>query len=182
MRRVVIAGCLLLALTACRSQEPIEPTPTPKPTSTTSSTADPDLKAPTLPAQARKNTPEGAAAFVGYWVRTFNYASATGDTRLLSASSASSCAACGRYVSTFRKVYDRGGYFRGGDWRIDNIELQSGGQTTVVYCRLRADAPEYKPSASQDPRAGETEKAELVFDVRWSQGRWQITRLERSVS
>lgn len=182
MRRVVITSCLLLALTACRGQEPIEPTPTPKPTTTSSSAVDPDVKAPTLPAQARKNTPEGAAAFVAYWVKTFNYASATGDTNLLSRSSFSSCAACERYVSTFREVYGRGGYFRGGDWRIDNIELQSGAGTTVVYCRLRADAPEYKPSSTQDPRPGEKEKAELVFDVRWSESRWRVAKLERSVT
>ena len=37
-----------------------------------------------MPAQAKENTPEGAAAFVGYYDKVLNHASNTGDVTELS--------------------------------------------------------------------------------------------------
>lgn len=159
MRRVVIASCLLLALTACRSQEPIEPTPTPKPTATTTSAADPDLKPPTLPAQARKNTPEGAAAFVAYWVKTFNYAARTGDVEPISQASFR-CKACNSYVSALKGVAARGELSKSDLWNLRStlvtrderiyevsakikIRTSSGLSVEQIGFRIRSGSPSY---------------------------------------
>ncbi|MGA8850675.1 MAG: DUF6318 family protein, partial [Aeromicrobium sp.] len=64
---------LAFALAACSSDpQPREPDPTSA--TRPSSTSTP----PTMPAQASEDSPEGAAAFVNYWVTVSNYAAATG--------------------------------------------------------------------------------------------------------
>ncbi len=107
MRRTVVTICALLTLAACRGPEPIEPTPSPEPTGTTTAAPDPTVTEPTLPDQARRNTPEGAAAFVGYWVKTFNYAARTGDIRPIERVS-EDCNACRPYLESLEEVASQG--------------------------------------------------------------------------
>lgn len=175
MRRVVIISCLLLVITACRSQEPIEPTPTPKPTATTSSAADPDIKAPTLPAQARKNTAEGAASFVGYWVQTLNFASRTGDTRQLRRISDEDCGGCTSYAELFEKTYADGGFFRDSDWSIRKLKIKQGGSEHLILARVTAPPGTYRKSAGQPVRNGTREDSRLAFTLKFDGG-WSMTQ------
>ncbi len=66
--RLAIAVLLLLVAAGCSEPEP-EPR---EPTATASAT--PTVAEPTMPAQAKENTPEGAAAFVHHYIDVFNYA------------------------------------------------------------------------------------------------------------
>ncbi len=58
MIRFVVAALLLVVVAGCSDPEPVEPSATPTPT----------ITVPTMPAQAKENTPEGAAAFVNHYI------------------------------------------------------------------------------------------------------------------
>ncbi|MDP5227797.1 MULTISPECIES: DUF6318 family protein [Arthrobacter] len=47
-----------------------------------------------MPAAAKEKTPEGAKAFVGYWVAMLSYAYETKDTKLVKELGTSDCIAC----------------------------------------------------------------------------------------
>ncbi|WP_332662819.1 DUF6318 family protein, partial [Aeromicrobium sp.] len=93
---IVLAA--LLTLGACSSDpEPKEP----KRTASATPTATP----PTMPAQAKEDTPEGAAAFVKHYIDVFNYASNTGDVEELSRLSSPDCKGCQSYITLYRDTY-----------------------------------------------------------------------------
>lgn len=95
---IVLAGLLILG--ACTSDpQPKEPEPSP-------TTATPTATPPTMPAQAKKDTPEGAAAFVKHYVASFNFAARTGDVRAMSAV-AGRCRPCSSYASDFSALSDQ---------------------------------------------------------------------------
>ena len=150
MRRTVVTICALLTLAACRGPEPIEPTPSPEPTGTTTAAPDPTVTEPTLPDQARRNTPEGAAAFVGYWVKTFNYAARTGDATRLNAAS-SNCEPCSGYAEDFSSLAeDRRP--SSDPWRIERVRVSTTRDPVEVFTRIRVLRS-----------AGGTERFDLVF-------------------
>ncbi len=93
----LVAGLALLA--ACQSQpEVIEPDPT------DSATASP---APSMPAQAKEDSQEGATAFVAYWVDVFNHAARTGDVEQFDRL-ADDCDGCANYSSTMTESAEAG--------------------------------------------------------------------------
>ena len=71
----VVAALLALVVVAGCGGDPEPKEPKSVPTASTTPTATP----PTMPAQAKENSPEGAAAFVKHYIDVFNYASNTGD-------------------------------------------------------------------------------------------------------
>ncbi len=73
MRFGGIVLAVLLTLGACASD------PEPKEPKRTATSATPTATPPTMPAQAKEDSPEGAAAFVKHYIDVFNYASNTGD-------------------------------------------------------------------------------------------------------
>ena len=58
MLKLVVATSLLVLVAGCTDPEPKEPKPT--------TSATPTATAPTMPEQAKENTPEGASAFVAH--------------------------------------------------------------------------------------------------------------------
>ena len=175
MRRTVVTICALLTLAACRGPEPIEPTPSPEPTGTTTAAPDPTVTEPTLPDQARRNTPEGAAAFVGYWIQTLNFAARTGETRLLRRISAPRCEGCSSYASLFERTYSAGGYFKDSDWSIRKLRIKQGSAEHLVLARVTAPAGTYKKSAKDTVHKGTPEDSRLAFGVKYS-GKWMMTQ------
>ncbi len=111
MLRLVVAASLLVVVAGCSDPEPKEPKPTPS--------ATPTVTAPTMPAQAKENTPEGAAAFVDHYIDVFNYAASTGDVEELSRTLRRRSAKAARSTSSSIETPTRGGgYFKGGDWTL----------------------------------------------------------------
>jgi hypothetical protein len=85
-----IGGFLIIAavaLGACSGDpQPREPDPSATPTSTATP--------PPMPEQATEDSPEGAAAFVDYWVDVLNYAAISADVEPLRAISDAQCHSC----------------------------------------------------------------------------------------
>ena len=123
MLRLGHACAAIILLAACgQPPEPIEPeaeaaTPA-RPTQATPTSAP-----PTMPPIAKRHDEIGAANFVLYWVKVSNYAASTGDTRRLREISAPDCEGCNRYIDLYEKTYAAGGYFRGGDRRLEAISV-----------------------------------------------------------
>ena len=105
MRLVGLTCAALVMLAACSGEPtPIEPTSKPSATKVDSS-ADPTstLKPPTLPAAAKRNDETGAANFVLYWVKAFNYAARTGDSDEMRRFAAG-CKVCLGYADDFESL------------------------------------------------------------------------------
>lgn len=103
MRRLIGLACAaLVLLPACSAAPtPIEPTAK-SPTSAGPVSARPTttLEPPTLPKEAKRNDETGAANFVAYWVRAFNFAARTGDSADMRRFAAS-CKVCLGYADDF---------------------------------------------------------------------------------
>ena len=117
----------VLALTACSGDpQPREPDPSATPTSM--STATP----PPMPDQATEDSPEGAAAFVIYWVDTLNHAARTGNTSALSQASSTSCAGCASYINELSE--DPADARRPTDdfWKLSSVDVGESRQPILV--------------------------------------------------
>jgi hypothetical protein len=125
MRFGGIVLAVWLTLGACSSD------PEPKEPKRTSTSASPTATAPTLPAQAKEDTPEGAAAFVKHYVDVFNYAARTGDVKELSRLSSPTCAPCSKYADEFEAIYSRGDRISERLWELRSDQVELVGDTQV---------------------------------------------------
>jgi hypothetical protein len=166
---IVLAA--LLVLGGCSSD------PVPKePAATSATPASPTATPPDMPEQAKQDSPEGAAAFVKYYVDVFNYAASTGDVDELSRLSAPTCEGCQSYISLYRKTYDAGGYFKGGEWKISDLELQPGDGETFATTSVVSGGGRFRMSRSGVEKASDRETTKLTFAVHDGSKR-QITQL-----
>jgi hypothetical protein len=97
MRFGGIVLAVLLTLGACSSD------PEPKEPKRTATSATPTATPPTMPAQAKEDTPSGAATFVNYFVGTFNYAARTGNATPMTNASPN-CEPCLNYAKDFERL------------------------------------------------------------------------------
>jgi hypothetical protein len=174
-RGMTVATLAILA--ACSSDPaPVQPDPAP----TTSST--PSIAVPTMPAQASEDSPEGAAAFVKHYVDVFNYAAATGDVDELSKLSSPDCEGCQSYIDLYRETYEAGGYFKGSDWALGNLELEFEQSRTNAYVKATAPAGVRRDSENSPEVPGDPENTEIVFSLQGKAPERQIIRFERAGS
>ena len=169
MRTFALAIATLLLLGACTDDpEPIEPKPSePRPTS------------PSPPAQVERDTPEGAAAFVGHYVDLLNYAASTGEVDPLKALSSPGCDGCQRYIDLYSGIYAAGGNFKGGEWTASDFELEVRKQSTDVFVRIRAEKGRVRPSASTSARSEQAFDGDVVFEVDSRAKDRKVLRFER---
>ena len=170
MRSFALAIAALILVSSCTDDpEPIEPT--------ASATTEPT--APSMPEQAREGSPEGAAAFVSHYIRILNYAASTGDLAELSRLSADECDGCRTYIDLYRDVHAAGGYFRGGDWKASNVELEIHKKTTDVFVTVHSDGGKVKPSADRKLEDGKPVNGDVVFEVDTAAKDRRVKRFER---
>lgn len=146
MRAFAAVALTVVLMSACGGDPtPIEPTATAsKPTATLAApTADTTLKPPTLPKVARQNDSTGAANFVAYWVRAFNYAASTGRTSVMRRY-ASECVACTAYADDFEAL-PREKLVTGNAWTITTVETQrtSVGFNVETVIRAKGETKQY---------------------------------------
>lgn len=187
---------LLLASSACSGgtdEDPTQPSfvpvpsttePEPSATSSAEPSADPTataeaLVAPELPAVATEETPEGAAAFAEWWFETLNYATATGDTEQLTASSDMEiCDTCSNLVGRIEEAYSSGGGISGGEIAA-TVEAPSsvdGGIATFVVHLEVAPATQTISGVKSELPAGRSVNAAATA---WRDG-WVMGDLRRS--
>lgn len=149
---------LALALAGCSSDpQPREPGPTAEPVSTATP--------PPLPPQASEDGPEGAAAFVSYWVEVSNYAAATGDVDELSRISAPGCSGCQSYIDLYRDTYEAGGYFKGGDWELGELELRVNSEEVLASTELRSAPSTFRLTGKDKESEGVAEQTRITIGV-----------------
>lgn len=168
MLRLVVAASLLVVVAGCSDPEPKEPKPTPS--------ATPTVTAPTMPAQAKENTPEGASAFVAHYIKVSNYAASTGDVEELSRLSDPKCTGCQEYIKLYRDTYKAGGYFKGGDWRIGSLSLNFDPAETQVETHMSAPPSKYRTSSSSPEKDASADESQLSFTVKKIDQGWIVTR------
>jgi hypothetical protein len=122
VRVVVVAVAVLLAVAGCSggdapssalpsgSAPPQSSSPPPNPPSTAATTPPPP--APTYPAAARPDTPTAAASFARYWLSVLDYATTSGDTKLLR--QVANCAGCNALADGIDTLRREGGHTIGG--------------------------------------------------------------------
>jgi hypothetical protein len=179
MRRFVLL-CAALLLSGCgHGKRPIEPPASTDATANTSGApaAKTTLEPPKLPAVAKRNDATGAANFVVYWVKAFNYASHTGSTGPLRQTTDANCGGCFSYIHLYERTYDSGGYFRGSDWSLSKISVESGTEEPLVRAHVSAPEGAFRRSASAPVERGNDENADLAFGVRWTGTEWHMSQL-----
>jgi hypothetical protein len=123
MGRFVLACAALILLAGCQSKpEPIEPTASAPTTRPASASPHPEANPPTLPAIAKRNDETGAANFVAYWVKAFNYAARTGDAAEMERFG-SRCKACMRYADDFESLSPKQ-RIRDDAWTLSSVSVQ----------------------------------------------------------
>lgn len=167
MLRLVIATSLLVLVAGCTDDpEPKEPKPT--------TSATPTATAPTMPAQAKENSPEGASAFVAHYIEVLNHASRTGDVAELSRLSDPDCSGCKKYIDLYRDTYAKGGSFSGGEWTPGKMSVDFGEPETYVTTTVAVARSEYSDGANTPiPEAASSSK--ISFGIAHSP--WIITQL-----
>lgn len=148
---------LALVLAGCSG----DPQPRDPATSAPTSTATP----PPMPPQASEDGPEGAAAFVSYWVEVSNYAAATGDVDELSRISDPECSGCQSYIDLYRDTYEAGGYFKGGAWELGELGLRVSDAEILASADLEVDQSKFKLTAKDDEDQGIAEKTRITVGV-----------------
>ncbi len=170
MLRLVVATSLLVLVAGCTDPEPKEPKPT--------TSATPTATAPTMPAQAKENTPEGASAFVAHYIEVLNYASNTGDVEFLSQLSSPDCDGCQSYIELYRDTYAKGGFFKDSDWSLGDLDVTVDDDKTVVFGTVTSPAGTVAKDRDSKPKPGVPEDSDLTFVVSRSTGAWSLTTLE----
>lgn len=157
-----IAAAMVLVLAGCSNDpQPRDPATTATPTSTSTSTATPPLRPP----QADEDSPEGAAAFVSYWVEVSNYAAATGDVDELSRISDPDCSGCQSYIDLYRDTYEAGGYFKGGGWELGELALRVNDVEVLATTDVELSKSRFKRSSEDDEGEGAAEKTQITLGV-----------------
>ena len=170
----VVAALLALVVVAGCGGDPEPKEPKSVPTASTTPTATP----PTMPAQAKENSPEGAAAFVKHYIDVFNYASNTGDVTELSRLSSPKCDGCQRYIKLFRDTYAAGGYFKDSGWKIVDSKVESDTSAFSITTSIRAPETEYRMKSDGEVKVGEAGHYDLAFELSASHRILALTQVE----
>jgi hypothetical protein len=136
MRRFATAFAAITLVAACaNSPEPIEPK-TDVSTPAKSARPAPSATPPTLPKIAKRQDATGAANFVLYWVKAFNYGASTGDTGPMR-EHAKGCSVCTKYANDFDRL-PPSKLVRGQSWTLSDISVEDGRRISHVNTTVQA--------------------------------------------
>ena len=152
----------------------------------------PDLKAkrdtalaepaPTKPKQMNENTPEGAAASVGYFLDLYRYAFMTGNTTELAAMSDDRCKFCQSTIDDANDIHSKGGWADKWDQEIVDITFHEKLEG-YDYNRIKVIVNYGKMTSyygdGQNPSTSEPSEGKVVnIAARYSENRWLIGNVE----
>jgi len=166
MRSIALAIAAVLLLASCSDDpEPIEPT--------ASAPAEPTA-APTLPAKAEEETPDGAIAFVAHWIATFNFAVNVGAVEGFKALNEPGCEGCKSYENEIVRLNRNGAEVRDFKW--------IGGKTSLTEERrlevaIKSSDYQVRDSEADDWATVKGARQQLGFELMWSDGRWKVHQL-----
>ena len=152
----------------------------------------PDLKAkrdtalaepaPTKPKQMNEDTPEGAAASVGYFLDLYRYAFMTGNTTELAAMSDDRCKFCQSTIDDANDIHSKGGWADKWDQEIVDITFYEKLEG-YDYNRIKVIVNYGKMTSyygdGQNPSTSEPSEGKVVnIAARYSENRWLIGNVE----
>lgn len=185
-RSAVAVAALLVAglLAGCDDEEdppePIESSSEPT-SSATSATTEPSPTGPvepTLPRKAEGENQAGVEAFVTFYWEVVNYATKTGDVRLLRRLYQPSCTACEAGSNGIELIRERGGKTRGGNYRVLMLEpVESANGNWAVITRTRVGTQRTIGAGDLDGTFPGG-KAKWLIGVARIQDSWSVTTLE----
>ena len=152
----------------------------------------PDLKAkrdtalaepaPTKPKQMNENTPEGAAASVGYFLDLYRYAFMTGNTNELATMSDERCKFCQSTIDDANDIHSKGGWADKWDQEIVDItfyeKLEGYDYNRIKVIVNYGKMTSYYGDGSNPTISEATTEQEVNFGARYSNGRWMIGAVE----
>lgn len=188
--RAAIGAATLLVTLAVAGCEEAEPSSSPAPSSTPSSAdSSPTTEAtptasetgpvePTLPPDAEQDTKAGVEAFVRFYWDVVNYATKTGDVRLLESLAQPSCNTCAAGIEGVENIYDRGGRIVGGDYKVVRLNpVQSGGGDWAVVAHTRVGDQRTVGAGDLNGRFP-SGHAKWLIGVARINGAWSVATLE----
>ena len=147
----------------------------------------PDLKAkrdaalaepaPTKPKQMNEDTPEGAAASVGYFLDLYRYAYMTGNTTELAAMSEDRCVFCKSVIDRANDLHKDGGWSDKWDQDITDIRYYKkleGYNYNLVHVHINYGQMTWCHPGKNPETADPIQDQELKFGVQYVDGRWMI--------
>lgn len=180
---MILGACVALLLAGCGpASEPSAPT-TPTTPSVVAPTQ-PPLKpqAPVLPEAAKANTKAGAVAFVRHYVDVLNYAQSTGDVGELRRLGGPTCKSCSQVARLLKGLWERGGYVRGGTWKIRRIprSFSTSDGTWFVVALVEYSAQSTRMSATAKVRHVEAGTHLTSMALSATSHGWRVIRWSRA--
>jgi len=129
-----------------------------------------------MPAKAKGRTSASVEAFVLYWVDVFNYATSTGDTKLLKSTSSPRCISCTSLAKRIDDIYQAGGRTEGRGWSVQRIEVQDPGHVEAL---IKVWPQVAVVSANAEPQQSPATKVTLSIGLDLVKGRWLMLALDQ---
>ena len=138
--------------------------------------------APTKPKQMNEESPEGAAASVGYFLDLYSYAFMTGNTTELAAMSDERCKFCQSTIDDANDIHSKGGWADKWDQEIVDITFYEKLEG-YEYNRIKVIVNFGKMTSyygdGQNPSTSEPSEGKVVnIAARYSENRWLIGNVE----
>ena len=133
--------------------------------------------APTKPKQMNEDTPEGAAASVGYFLDLYRYAYMTGNTTELAAMSEDRCVFCKSVIDRANDLHKDGGWSDKWDQDITDIRYYKkleGYNYNLVHVHINYGQMTWCHPGKNPETADPIQDQELKFGVQYVDGRWMI--------
>lgn len=132
---------------------------------------------PKFPAAAKKHTPEGAEAFVRYYLESVNYAWAKPDPSALEGLGLSTCGSCANLQANAAEIKAEGAHLTGPAMRIDMVyHVGTAINLTNVITVISALKVERVNRVGEVLNVTTPEELRRMFELTWS-GRWVVQAL-----
>jgi len=125
-----------------------------------------------------EQTPEGAVAFLEWWIAVLNYAELTGETDVLRQNSEADCDFCNGRVGNIDRIYSSGGRFER-DSNTTSSDLLPSPVDLNGYVAI--DFTGYTPQSRVVTASGVVESTtssegplSFVAGLRWVNGKWSL--------
>ena len=176
------AAATVLLAAGCNGGGDNQPSPTPTPTvsSPTASPSDSGSPSPSasvsIPAEAMTQTPEGAVAFVKFYISAINEAWTTPSELILPPLQTSSCNSCAGFQEDAKQYVQKGQHLKSAPVQIEAVGPRAGGGggTEFVEATVREVAVEIVDSAGAVSGRSPESTAHVVFALLWEGGQWQV--------
>jgi hypothetical protein len=142
-----------------------------------------NVPVPVMPEAAKKKTPEGAKAFVGYWVAMLSYAYETGDVKTLDTLGAPECRLCHSQPRNIEALWSNGSWVEGGKLRTAAVEVKVAPRAGRVGLVAQVDQAGLKlhNATGRVIRSGDKQVSAIAFTLHFANGGWSILDTKRWV-